>query len=191
MGGGARHEALVGRVKLRAGDGTLHRLHAQLLARQADDGVARDADEDVVRVRRRDQLAVLDDEDVLAAALGDVAVAGEHDRLVEAVLLRLRLGERGVDVDAGHFRPRRNRQLVDAAPGGGHAADALVEVQVRAEGRDVHQEVVVQVVHAHADDLGALVGDGPQVDVLGVAAHADQLRRDVAELVGRCKGGRS
>ena len=50
--------------------------------------------------------------------------------------------------------------VVDAAPGGGHAADALVEVEVGAEGRDVHQEVVVEVVHADADDFRALVGDG-------------------------------
>ena len=80
------------------------------------DRVLGDALERPGRQRRRDDDAVAHGEDVLAGALGDQAVRGEHDRLVVAGLQRLDLGERAVDVVADGLRGRRHRVVVVAGP---------------------------------------------------------------------------
>ena len=64
----AAEESRVGHVKFRAADRTFDRLQAQFSARQLDDDVARDAFQNVLVHRRRDQLAVAQDENVLGAA---------------------------------------------------------------------------------------------------------------------------
>ena len=149
-----------------------------------DEGRAGDPLEDVVRLRRGDEGAVAHDEDVLGAALGHVPVVGQHDRLVEAVLHRLGLGESAVHVDAGALRARRGDVVVDATPRGHHAADAVVDVDVGAEGRGDDEEAVLQPVQADADLLRGLVEEGPDVDVLAPAVAAEQLGGDGAELLG-------
>ena len=58
------------------------------------------------RVPRRHQLALADDEDVLARALADEPVLVEQDRLVEAGLRRLGLRQDRVQVLAGGLRVR-------------------------------------------------------------------------------------
>ena len=83
---------------------------------------SRDAFEDVVGRRGRDELAVADHDDVFAAAFRDVAVAVQHDRFVEAVEVGLGLCEGGVDVDAGPLGARRDAGVLDAAPGARVAA---------------------------------------------------------------------
>ena len=50
-------------------------------------------------------------------------------------------------------------------------------------GRDEDQQVVLEVVQPHAQDLRALVGERPDVDVLAVTGHLDQLRGDRVELL--------
>ena len=97
----------------------------------------------------------MDHEDVLARALRDVAALVEHDRLVEAVELGLRLGESGVGVDAGDLRPGRDAGIGDPSPATRLAAGALLDVQIRAERSDEDQQVVLEVVQADAEDLAS------------------------------------
>ena len=87
-----------------------------LVLRDLDDRVARDARQDPGREIRRVDDAVLDDEDVLARAVRDVAVVGEHDRFLVAGVVRLRDGEHRVEVDAGRLRDVRDHVRADALP---------------------------------------------------------------------------
>src|ERR1700704_4372640 len=81
----ATKENLISDVELGTVDGALHHLKIQLGAQQLDHGEPGEALENIVRGRRGQHLAVADDEDVLGAAFADMAVVGQHDRLVEAV----------------------------------------------------------------------------------------------------------
>src|SRR5439155_1321762 len=83
--GGAR---LVGEVEVRADQRLLVHAVAEIL-RDLDHGVARDSRQDRGREIGREELAVLDEEDVLARAVGDEPVAGQQDRLVVAGAVRL------------------------------------------------------------------------------------------------------
>src|SRR5207248_8785824 len=60
---------------------------------------------------------------------------------------------------------------------------ALIEVEVIAERQHEHQVIIVDIVHARADDFAALVGDGADVDIFAEAAALDDLRADVAQLI--------
>ena len=108
---------------------------------------------------------------------------GQHDCFVEAVLVRLRLGQRAVDVDAGHLGPGGDGGVVYPAPAHGSGGDPVVGVQVVPKGDREDREGVGHVVQPHADHRLALVGDRPDVDVLPVAVAARQLEGDVAQLV--------
>ena len=88
LGGGAGHEDLVGRYEIGADQVLLLDRVAEVL-RDLDQRVTRDPGQDRRRERRRRDLPVLDDEDVLARAVGDEAVRGEQDRLVVAGAVRL------------------------------------------------------------------------------------------------------
>ena len=76
----AGEEELVGDVQHLARDALLDDLDA-LAPRQGDDGVARDPGQDRGDEGRRDQDALLDEEEVLAAALGEVPFGIEGDPL--------------------------------------------------------------------------------------------------------------
>src|SRR4029450_12727033 len=67
-------------------------------------------------IRRVDD-AVLDDEDVLAGAVRDVAIVGEHDGLLVACVDRLRDRQHRVEVNAGRLRDVRNHVRGDSLPG--------------------------------------------------------------------------
>src|SRR5207247_2125416 len=116
---GPAEEDLVGDEELGAIDRALGHGEAELLARDRDDRVTRDALEDVVGHRGSDELAVADHEQVRAAALGHVAVAREEDRLVGVRVVRLVHRESGVDVRAGQLSARRDRVIGGAPPGCG------------------------------------------------------------------------
>ena len=83
----------------------------------------------------------------------------------------------------GDLGPRRGGVVVDAAPGADHAADPLFDVDIGAEGRRVNGEGRLQVVESHADLLGGLEGQGPDVDVLAVAVAAEDLDGGVDHLL--------
>jgi hypothetical protein len=87
LGGRADHEDLVGEIEIGADQRLLDDAVTEVL-RDLDDGVARDADEDRRREVRRVDDAVLDDEDALAGAVGDVALGRQQDRLVVAGAVR-------------------------------------------------------------------------------------------------------
>ena len=72
-----------------------------------------------------------------------------------------------------------------APPGRGAAPDGALGVDVGAERVDDEGEVAGELVELEVGDaLGALVGEGPDVEVLAVAALGDEVCGDVAELVG-------
>src|SRR5207247_11461423 len=112
-----RLEEFLRGLKFGTVDVALDDLEAELIAHKCHNGIARNADENVVRRRRRDHLLALDDENVLAGAFRDVAALVEHDRLVKAVKVRLGLGEGGVSVDSGDFRPSRDAGVLYPPPG--------------------------------------------------------------------------
>ena len=115
LGGGAREEELVGERELGAGDVALDDLVAEV-AGDLDDRAAVDAVEDARRRRRRDDLTVLDDEDVLPRALADVAVVVEQDRLLVAGVMSRELREDRVEVLAARLRLRDQRVGRDPPP---------------------------------------------------------------------------
>src|SRR3954451_150014 len=79
---GAHKEHLVSREKLAAVDARLVHVHAQL-AGQLEHHAAGDPDEDVVAALGRKHLVTGDEEDVARRCLGEMPIAGEHQRLVE------------------------------------------------------------------------------------------------------------
>src|SRR5690348_1073666 len=104
---GPAQQQLVACVQLGAVDAPLtHRL-VELILDDLDEQLARHALEDVVGHRRRDELAVLQHEEVFRRAFRDMAVDGQDDRLVEPVLDRLGLGQRRLGVGTGNLGARR------------------------------------------------------------------------------------
>src|SRR5665213_1556962 len=157
--------------------------HAQLVAQVAGDERARHAFEQVLREigRRRD--AVTQHEQVRRRGFADVAVVGEHDRIVEAVEPRLALGERDVHVAAGDLRAGRRRVVVDTAPRAHAQLEAVVGVQILAVRERNDRQVVADVVEPHAEELFALVEQRPDVGVAAEAVPAAQLQGDLGQLV--------
>ena len=102
LGRGAGQEALLEVGQLFRHDRALDHLVAALLG-ELDDRLARDAVEEAIRRRRMDD-AVLDEEDVGAGRLGDLAAPVEHQRVGIALPLRLVLGDRADHVEAGRLR---------------------------------------------------------------------------------------
>lgn len=151
--GSASEERLVGEVELVAGDRRLLDGDA-VLAGEREDGVAGDAGEDAAGQRRGDELALLDDEQVLAGAFADVAVHVRQDGLVVAAELRLALGEDAVRVLTGHFRLRQAHADVVPMPRADLATNARrerlgAEVRPPFPGDDEAAVLVVGRVDAH------------------------------------------
>ena len=113
-----------------------------------------------------------------------MAVLGEHDRLVEAGLLCLGLGERGVHVRAGDLAPRGDRVVVGPPPAGDAARDPAVDVDIRPEGHREDGEGIVEVVQADADERAGFVRDRTDVRVFAVVAFAQELEGDPDEILG-------
>src|SRR5713226_4271680 len=101
LGRRAGEEGLVGDVDVVAGDAPGNDLVAEL-RRELDHRGARDARERRSQLRLV-ELSVLDEEEVLARALGDEAVHVEEQALVVAVLGRLEVREDRIRIGAGHL----------------------------------------------------------------------------------------
>ena len=155
------------------------------ILRQLDDRLAGDALEDVVGHRRRQEHAVANHEQIRRRRLGGVTAGREHQRLVEAVELGLRLLERHVHVAAHDLAARRQRLVGVAAPGRGHDPDALLDVDVVPERRGDHVQLVVEVVQPDADRARALVVRRADVDVLAERVPPRRLDHDRDQLVDR------
>ena len=132
-------------------------------------------------------VAVFEHEQVLGRALGDVAVDGQHDRLVKPRLDRLGLRERRLRVRAGDLRSRGQRLVRHAPPRADHAADARLDLDVVAERNRVDEEAVLEVVEANADLFAGRVQKRTDVDVRLELVAAQQLEREVDQLLGRVR----
>src|SRR5215208_6918436 len=113
---GPRHEHLVGEIEVGADQARLLDAIAEIL-RDLDDRVARHPGEDRGGEVGRVDDAVLDDEDVLAGAIGDMPVVGHENRLVVAGSRRLEDRQHRVQIDACGFRDMRDGVHVHALPG--------------------------------------------------------------------------
>src|SRR4051794_25625026 len=126
LAGRAAQEDLVAEVEVRAHEVDLAHLPVQG-AKDAHDGVARDARQAGGGRGRGVDDAVADDEDVLARAVGDVSRLVQEDRLLVAAAVALELRQHRVDVLAGGLGGRRKRVGTDAAEARDLAARALLE----------------------------------------------------------------
>src|SRR5258706_4145648 len=125
LGGRAADEDLVRGVELVARDRRFDDVEPEV-SRERDERVTRDPFEDRGR-GRRDERAAPHEEEVLAGALGDVAVRVEEDRLVETEAHRLRLREEAVDVVPRDLRLRQRDVRVVARERRDVRADAVLE----------------------------------------------------------------
>ena len=121
------------------------------------------------------QLAIDDQEDVLAAALGDMTIWGEQDGLLIAVAHRLGLGQGAIHIETTDLAPRRDHVIADTPPRGNTALDPALDVQIRSEGADEDEEVVFEVMQPDTDGLRALIGDGPDIYILPTLTPLHQL----------------
>ena len=132
----------------------------------------------------RGDLVAVDHEDVLARAVGDVALVGEQDRLVVAGAVRLGDREHRVEVDAGRLGHVRDRVRADPLPGRDLDADPVLHplvAEVRAPG-PAHDHGLDRVAGRGDAELAVAVeADRAQV-ALGQAVDADQLERGLAQL---------
>ena len=169
----AGKEGLVGEVDLVARDAPLQDLEAHV-AREADDGVARDALEAGRELRRVD-LAAAHHEEILAAALGHVALVVEQQRLLGTALDSLAQREHGVGVVADRLRlAHRDVHVVARVRGSAHldAALARLGIHVRRPFPRGDDHVGLQALGAQAHGLGTEVGQRAQVGLLQpVLAH--------------------
>src|SRR5207244_12480769 len=108
-------------------------------------------------------------------------------RFVEAGLSGVVLGERRDHVRAGDLAARRYGVVIGTPPARDAASDASVDVDVRAERDGEHREGVIEVVEPDPDERARLIGDGPDVGVLAVAALAEELEGDADQIVDRVR----
>src|SRR5215213_6416427 len=186
LGGGAAHEDLVGDHEVGPDEVPLLDDVAEV-AGDVDHRLARDAGKDRHGDRRRRDLAVADDEDVLAGAVRHVALGGEQDRLVVAGAVRLGDGEHRVEVDAGRLGDVRYDVRADPLPGGDLGADPVAEAilaEVRAP-RPAHDHALHGVLAGGDAELAvAEEADRAQV-ALGKAVRLDELEAGRAEVLER------
>src|SRR5664279_6270333 len=131
--------------------------------------------------RRGDELAVANHEDVAGCTLGDVAALVEQDGLVESAAVCFIAGKGAIDVGSANLAARGNRFVFDATPRAYTGVQALLRVQIFAEGQG-HNGKGVLIVGTYADALGALVGQRPNVDVGAEDIAPDQFHGDSAQL---------
>src|SRR3954454_21190910 len=179
---GADEEDLVSREQLAAVDARLAHLQAHL-AGQLEHDATRDADEDVITALGREHFVTGDQEDVARRRFREVTIAGEHQRLVEALAAGIVRRERSVDIGPDHLRARRDRVVIDALPGRDRQPQAAVDVEIIAHRHAVRRQVRAQPREGDLDRLFRLVDHRPHVAVLAEPVAAQQLEDHLAELV--------
>src|SRR5918994_8009529 len=176
-----REEHLVCGVELRTSNLALLDGHPELFACQLHDSVARYALQDVRRYGRCDELALPDQEDVRRASLGDLAVLGEEDGVVVTRRARLIDRERRVDVGARALGAGRDGVVRRTPPGRDTDLKARkLDVVAHGDREDREFGLALQV---HPHGLGCLVSQGTDVGVLARGVAAQDLQRDVTELL--------
>ena len=185
FGGGAGEEGFVGAVDFVAGDALFDDLDAQF-AGQLHDGGAGDAFEAGGQVRRV-QLAVPDDEQVLAGPFAGVAFRIEQQGFVVAVAGGLVVGEDGVHVVARGLGANHRDVHMVAGVGRGLDADAalhafLAEVGAPRPGGD--DDVHLGALGRNAHFLGAVEGQRAQVARFEIVG-ADDFLLGFVQVLGR------
>jgi hypothetical protein len=174
LGSGAGQENLVGALHFLGHDRPFH--HLDLVApRDRHDGAAGDAVEEAIR-RRRVQFAVEGEEYVGAGFLGHPAAPVQHQRVVEALGLRLVLGERADHVEAGCLRGGRRGLGMRALPLGNPEARALhaVVAEQVGPGPGGNGEMNCGQLRRDGKLLGAAPGDRAHIGI-GLAVARQHL----------------
>ena len=117
LGGCAAQEALFSRVQVLASE--RHFLHGDCcLSGQLDNGPASDALENAGIQRRRAELALLNDKNVVAAALGYLALMIEHDAFEAAGANSFQLGQDVIEIiQRFDARAQRGGMIADRGNG--------------------------------------------------------------------------
>src|SRR5215218_2115 len=182
----AGHEDLVGEVEVGADHVGLLDDVPQIL-RDLDHTLPRYPGQARGRERRCPDLAVLDQEDVLAGAVGDEALRREQDRFVVAGALCLVDGEHRVQVDPSGLGDVRDRVGADPIPGGDLGTDACARVLVPevVRPRPAHDRDLDRVpLRVDAELAVAVERERPDV-ALGEPVATDQLVHRTPDLVDR------
>src|SRR5262245_45374230 len=187
FGGTAGDEAFREAGELIGHDAPLDHLDAAPLG-ELDRGLAGDAVQETVGDRRVN-LAVLDEEDIGASALGDAALPVEHHGIRIAFTFCLVLGNGADRVEAGGLGERGRGLGIGPAIVGKIEPDALealhrIEVARPLPGGDGEMNLVVLRGDAHL--LGTAPGDRPHIGVfLAVSFEHQALGRvDLGDRVG-------
>ena len=203
------HEYLVREVEVGTDEQRLLDAVSEILG-DLDDRVACDSGQDRHGQRRRVEDTVPDDEDVLAGPVGDVAVVGQHDRLVVAGPPRFHRRQHRVQVDPGRLGGVRDHVRPYPLPARDLRLDPLrlarlaeVRTPGKADDHDVHRvprrcnpelAVPVEGDRAHVTRRQPVDGDdlvGRRSDLLDRVreVHVEHLRRvrEAYEMVGEAK----
>src|SRR4051812_35487792 len=172
---------LVGDIELGSVDLALHD-GVSRVRRDLEDGVAGDPGQDVIGDGRRRQLGAADDEEVGARGLGDVPVGGQEHGFLVAAGVGVLHREAGVDIRARDLASCRDGVVVDPLPAGDRDAQAR-RGDVVAHGKGVDRDALVEAAQLEPEGSSGLVQDRPDVDVHGPTLAAEEIERDVHELV--------
>src|ERR1700737_2709211 len=194
-GDGADRRDLGGRPREEDPIGDIEQLPRDLLldhgvprvAGQSQDGVASDPGQDGPGEGRGEDLASVDQEEVLAAAFRDATGVVERDSLRVAVDDRLHLDQRGVQIVAGRLRHRRKRVGSHAVPGRNADVHSLLDrffSQILTPLPDGDQNLHGAAERVDAQCAEAAVNDGPDVALLE-AVGADRVEDRRLELLLR------
>ena len=187
FGGGSGEEGFVADVDELAGQGLFDDGDAELFG-EGEDGAAGDAVEDGVGEGRGVEDAAADEEEVLAGALGEVAVDVEGDAFGVAVDLGFHADELGVHVVGAGLGERGHGVGGEARPGGDADVCAFVAGDVFAPGEVGDVDLNGGSEGVDADLAVSAEGDGADVarsDAVGL----DDVDDGGGELLG-CVGQR-
>ena len=179
FGGGAGEEAFIGIPDIVPGDVRLNRRNLKGSGNLQGD-LAGDAHEGAGMGGRSDEATFVNQEDVIASALGDIALLVEHEALVEAVLLGFHFCHDVIQV-VERLDHRWQCSRADAASGGGddlHARgveflgvqlDGIGDANNRRGGAILRREAEVAEA-ARDDEADVAVGE-----VIPAAGFADDF----------------
>ena len=151
-------------------------LDSQLILGQLYHCITGNAHEDIIIAGWRDQFPIYDEKNILTAPLRDMAIRGKHNCLIKAIANGFCFRQGIVNVDAGDFNLGWNHIIFRAVPGR-DTAPGFIHVQVRSPGDNESQEVILQVMQAHPQSLGAFVGQGTYINVFLESALFYQFNR--------------
>ncbi len=112
-----------------------------------------------------------------------MTTGGEKDSLIEAIGHGLSLGQGAIHIGTADFAPRWNHIVIETPPRGDTASNTVLEIQIRGKRGNSDGEIALQVMQPHAQDLGAFIGYGTDIDILSIATPPHQLYSELAKLI--------